>query len=250
MENTDKNELFSKNIKYMRKKMNLKQEELAEKLYVTPQAVSKWETCKSIPDVKMLITISNLFKVSVDQLLNEDLELSNKEETEQEVELAEEIEVENNVNIIRNILVFNKKGKSYKAFLITSILFFIFFAAVIPTAFFPYDIYTVVVLIVAAILNTIIFAYQINIMCHLNEVGKTYLSSTIEHRKMISKICLPINFALIIFETAVYFILLDYPDNSMLFYHLYLIISLSLLSITESLNYVYYDQALQDAERI
>jgi len=250
MENTDKNELFSKNIKYMRKRMKLKQDELAEKLFVTPQAVSKWETCKSIPDVKMLITISNLFKVSVDQLLNEDLELSNKEETEQEVELAEEIVVENNVNKFRNILVFDKKGKSYKAFLITSILFFVFFASMIPTAFFPYDIYTLVVLLLVAILNIIVLIYQINIMCHLKEVGKTYLSSTIEHRNKILKICMPINFTLIIFVTALYFVLLDFQDNSSMFYYLYLLISLSLLSITEALNFMYYDKALQDAERI
>lgn len=249
MESTDKNELFSKNIKYLRKCMKLKQEELADKLFVTPQAVSKWETCKSIPDVKMLITISNLFKVSVDQLLNEDLELRNKEETEQE-EIASDIAIDVSESKVRNVYVFDKKGKNYKMFLITSIMFFVFFAAIIPTAFFPYDIYTSIVLILVAVLNIIILVYQVKIMCHLNEVGKSYITSTIEHRKKVFKICLPINFVLIILGTAIYFILEEYSETSLLFYYLYLLISLLLLSIVESLNYVYYDQALQDAERV
>ncbi len=246
---TTESELFSKNIKYLRKRENLKQEELADKLFVTPQAISKWETSKSIPDVKMLITISKLFNVSVDELLNNDLELSNETETEQETELSSELVIDNAAKRARNVLVFDKSTKNYKGFIITSILFFVFFAAMIPTFFFPYDTYTLIGLFLVLLMNIIICVYQIKIMCHRNEVGMVYLSSTIEHRKKAFKICMPINFALIILLTAIFFILEDFSETSMLFYYIYLLLSLLLLSITESLNFVYYNQALEEAER-
>jgi len=246
---TTESELFSKNIKYLRKRENLKQEELADKLFVTPQAISKWETSKSIPDVKMLITISKLFNVSVDELLNNDLELSNETETEQEAELSNELVIDNTAKRDRNVLVFDKNTKNYKGFIITSILFFILFATMIPTFFFPYDTFTLIGLFLALLMNIIICIYQIKIMCHRNEVGRVYLSSTVEHRKKAFKICMPINFALIILLTAIFFILEDFSETTMLFYYIYLLVSLLLLSITELLNFVYYNQVLEEAER-
>ena len=44
---------FSQYIKNYRKKNNLTQQELANKLYVTKQAISKWENDKGIPDVSL-----------------------------------------------------------------------------------------------------------------------------------------------------------------------------------------------------
>lgn len=246
---TTESELFSKNIKYLRKRENLKQEELAEKLFVTPQAISKWETSKSIPDVKMLITISKLFNVSVDELLNNDLELSNTTETEQEAELSSELVIDNTEKRTRNVLVFDKSTKNYKRFIITSILFFVFFAAMIPTFFFPYDTYTLIGLFLVLLMNIIICVYQIKIMCHRKEVGRVYLSSTIENRQKAFKICMPINFVLIILLTTIFIILEDFSKPSMLFYYIYLLVSLVLLSITELLNFVYYNQVLEEAER-
>ncbi len=56
-------------IKKLRKDNNLTQDELAKKLGVTYQAVSKWENGKSIPDIAILKTISELFNVNIDELL-------------------------------------------------------------------------------------------------------------------------------------------------------------------------------------
>lgn len=58
------------NIKNIRKKNNITQEELAEKLSVTRQAVSSWENGKTEPDIKTLSSIADIFDTSTDVLIN------------------------------------------------------------------------------------------------------------------------------------------------------------------------------------
>lgn len=55
------NSILGENIREFRKDMNLTQEELAEKLGVTYQAVSKWENAQSAPDVSFLPMLADLF---------------------------------------------------------------------------------------------------------------------------------------------------------------------------------------------
>ena len=57
-----------------RKKLNMSQEELASKVGVSRQAVSKWETGESIPDIENLVEIGKTFNVSLDFLINDSLE--------------------------------------------------------------------------------------------------------------------------------------------------------------------------------
>ncbi|MCQ2413332.1 MAG: helix-turn-helix domain-containing protein [Clostridia bacterium] len=57
-----------------RKKLGLSQEELAEKLSVSRQAVSKWESAQSIPDLQKIVMMSELFSVSTDYLLKDEME--------------------------------------------------------------------------------------------------------------------------------------------------------------------------------
>lgn len=59
----------SKIIQELRQKYNLSQDELAEKLFVTRQAVSRWETGKTIPDTESLKLLSKLFDISINTLL-------------------------------------------------------------------------------------------------------------------------------------------------------------------------------------
>ena len=66
-------------IKKYRTAMNLSQEELGEKVYVTRQTVSNWETGKSYPDIHSLLLLSSLFEVSLDQLIKGDIEVMKKE---------------------------------------------------------------------------------------------------------------------------------------------------------------------------
>lgn len=62
-------EKIGNKITMLRKQKNMKQNELAEALYVTHQAVSKWENGKSIPSIEILYDLTQLFNVSIDYLL-------------------------------------------------------------------------------------------------------------------------------------------------------------------------------------
>lgn len=66
---------FEEKIIKLRKQKNMSQEELAEKLNVTRQTISKWELGQSKPDMEKLIEISNLFEVGVETLTNESLDV-------------------------------------------------------------------------------------------------------------------------------------------------------------------------------
>ena len=58
----------------LRKKAGWSQEDLAEKLGVTRQSVSKWEGAQSVPDMDKVVMMSRLFGVSTDFLLKDELE--------------------------------------------------------------------------------------------------------------------------------------------------------------------------------
>ena len=62
-------EKIEKFIAQCRKDANLTQSQLAEKLYITDRAVSKWETGKSLPDASIMINLCNLLKINVNELL-------------------------------------------------------------------------------------------------------------------------------------------------------------------------------------
>ena len=57
----------------LRKKSGWSQEELAEKMNVTRQSVSKWESAQSTPDLGKILQLSGLFGVSTDYLLKDEL---------------------------------------------------------------------------------------------------------------------------------------------------------------------------------
>lgn len=62
-------------IKYFRRRDQLSQEDLANKLYVSRQTISNWENDKSYPDVHNLLMLSSLFDVSLDDLVKGDVEI-------------------------------------------------------------------------------------------------------------------------------------------------------------------------------
>ena len=65
---------FGKRISVLRRKVGLSQTDLAEKLGVTSQAVSKWECGNAIPDIDILLELSHLYKVTINEML-EDVDL-------------------------------------------------------------------------------------------------------------------------------------------------------------------------------
>ena len=77
---------FHEKLQHLRKQQNLTQEQLAEKLFVSRAAVSKWESGRGYPNLESLKSISKLFGVSIDELLSNH-------------ELMELAETENRANI-------------------------------------------------------------------------------------------------------------------------------------------------------
>ena len=65
--------MLKENIKSIRKSKGLSQEELAIKLNVVRQTISKWEQGLSVPDAEMLISISEVFEIPVSTLLGENI---------------------------------------------------------------------------------------------------------------------------------------------------------------------------------
>ena len=63
--------IFSEKLKMLRKSKGIIQDELAEKLNVSRQAVTKWESGQAYPDILNLIQISNFFNVTVDYLVRD-----------------------------------------------------------------------------------------------------------------------------------------------------------------------------------
>ena len=60
---------FAQKLKTFRKQAGLSQDQLAEKLSVSRQAITKWETDNGLPDIENLIQIARMFKVSLDELV-------------------------------------------------------------------------------------------------------------------------------------------------------------------------------------
>ena len=69
---------FSEKIKEIRKMQNLTQEQFAEKIFISRNAVAKWESDKGYPDIQNLITISEVFEISLDDLIKNDKKLKTK----------------------------------------------------------------------------------------------------------------------------------------------------------------------------
>ena len=69
---------FSERLKKEREKRGWSQNDLAEKIHVSRQAVSKWETGKNYPSIEVIINLSDLFGITIDELLRSDEELKEK----------------------------------------------------------------------------------------------------------------------------------------------------------------------------
>ena len=65
---------LGKKIFELRKKIGLSQEQLAEKLNVTRQTISKWELNETAPDIKQAKILSEIFQISLDELVDNDIE--------------------------------------------------------------------------------------------------------------------------------------------------------------------------------
>lgn len=62
--------MINMNLLTLRKKFHFTQEEVAEKIGVTRQAVAKWENWETVPDIYNCKALANLYNVSLDDLIN------------------------------------------------------------------------------------------------------------------------------------------------------------------------------------
>ena len=84
--------LFNEKFRMLRKENNLTQEELADKLNVSRQAITKWESGDGTPDIENLKQISILFGITIDELVKEDKDI--QIESKEKYSLVEELEVD------------------------------------------------------------------------------------------------------------------------------------------------------------
>ncbi|MBF1023573.1 MAG: helix-turn-helix transcriptional regulator, partial [Lachnospiraceae bacterium] len=89
----------------LRKKNGLSQEELAEKLNVSRQSISKWEGAQSIPDMNKILKLSDLFSVSTDYLLKDEIE-----------EMETQVPIEDHDSSVREASVSMEEANAYLAY--------------------------------------------------------------------------------------------------------------------------------------
>ena len=78
---------IKKKLKDARANAGLTQEQVAEKIMVSRQTISNWENGKSLPDIISIINLSDLYQISLDELLKGDTKM--KEKIEKDVKVAE-----------------------------------------------------------------------------------------------------------------------------------------------------------------
>ncbi len=89
-------------IKKYRSELSMSQDELAEKIFVSRQSISNWENDKTYPDIKSLLLLSEVFQVSLDQLIKGDLEIMKKEISTQELA---DFQKDSNIFILFYVLI-------------------------------------------------------------------------------------------------------------------------------------------------
>ena len=93
--------LFNEKLKMLRKENELTQEQLAEKLNVSRQAITKWESGDGTPDIENLKQISIFFNTTIDELVKEDKTM--KVETIKKYSYIEELEIDHTKHFDINI---------------------------------------------------------------------------------------------------------------------------------------------------
>ena len=82
------NNQFSENLKKIRKDNNLSQEQLADELGVSRQAISKWESGAAYPEMYKIIAICDKFNVNIDDLLHKDIKkVKGEQETKKNINM-------------------------------------------------------------------------------------------------------------------------------------------------------------------
>ena len=129
---------IGRKLKEVRMKANLTQEQVAEELFVSRQTISNWENEKSYPDIISIIKLSDLYSISLDELLKGDQKMINH--------------LDESTNIVKS----NKK--LIGAIIANVLLFLIMF---IIAGLMPESVYMIASIFCLAIISVAFLLYQI-----------------------------------------------------------------------------------------
>lgn len=119
--------MLSENIRTLRKSKGLSQEELAIRLNVVRQTVSKWEQGLSVPDADMLVSISEVFETPVSTLLGESVAVPEAEDLKA---ISEKLEIINHQLAERKV---SRRKTLHWLFIVLSALIVIIFVIIALT---------------------------------------------------------------------------------------------------------------------
>lgn len=122
--------MFSENLKTLRKQKGFSQEELASRLHVVRQTISKWEKNLSVPDADTLIRLAEILEVSVSELLGSKIETENGNVTN---DVAEQLSRINEQLAIKN----RHSRRIWKAIAIILAVFFLISVFIIMSLSVP-----------------------------------------------------------------------------------------------------------------
>ena len=108
--------IFADKLILLRKKAGWSQEELADQMNVTRQSVSKWEGAQSVPDLEKMLRLSELFGVSTDYLLKDEIEEAEHIDLSDDTPLLRRVSMEE-ANAFLSVKARTAKTIAYAAFL-------------------------------------------------------------------------------------------------------------------------------------
>ncbi len=176
------NTVFAENLKKIRKENHLSQEQLAEELGVSRQAISKWESALAYPEMDKIVAICEKFHVNIDDLLHHDiLEIKGEEETKKNLNQY----VDDFLNFITNTISllsrmsFKSKCKwlieqcflCFLLFLVSSALWYFgtsFFKNILY--FLPHGVFLFVFSLFRSLLLLFLLVFSIIILIHIFKV--------------------------------------------------------------------------------
>lgn len=120
-------------IKKCRESINLSQEELADKIYVSRQTISNWENNKSYPDINSLKLLSNVFDVSLDNFIKGDIEEMKKKISDNDLKEYNRLSI---IYIMEFLVMLFSAYPLFKIFKIMGVVIWVFICIIsLITAF-------------------------------------------------------------------------------------------------------------------
>ncbi len=171
---------LSNNLKNIRKENNLSQEQLAEKLGVSRQAVSKWESGQSYPEMDKVLLICKLFNYNIDELMNENVKEVN-ETKQSKVNINKYVEdffnfITKTVNML-SAMTFKQKIKCLTEQIMVGLFLAIIFAiiggigvSILELMFEGLKIYLVIINVCEAIYITLVLIVGVTILLHIFKI--------------------------------------------------------------------------------